>query len=92
MRIGDTYSKVGGAPIPPPAIKTKSASRDEQSQGADASGSGDVKVSVSAKALALAQASNTVDDAKVARLTAAVKDGSLGIDSAKIASRIIDGE
>jgi negative regulator of flagellin synthesis FlgM len=92
MRIGDMYSKVGAA-ITPPASQATSKAKDAAATSASdqAAAQGAVKVSVSAKAMQLSQASSDADEAKVSRLKSAIADGSFTIDSAKIASKIVDG-
>jgi len=89
MRITDSYNKlsvdqVKAATSPASVSQTQSTS---QTQGAV-----QVTVSPQARALASAQAPSDIDEAKVARLRSAVDSGSLGVDKAKIASRIVEGD
>jgi flagellar biosynthesis anti-sigma factor FlgM len=91
MRVTDTYGRIAdpthtGSPV----VDRYGASR---LQGApDGSPREGVKVTVSAKARHLSVQSEVgVDEAKVARLRSAIESGSMEVDSARIASRIVEG-
>jgi flagellar biosynthesis anti-sigma factor FlgM len=91
MRVLDTYSRIAdpthtGSPV----VDRYGASR---LPGTTNAGPRDgVKVTVSAKARHLSVQSEVgVDEAKVARLRSAVESGSMHVDSARIASRIVEG-
>ena len=93
MRIVDSYSTVATDPIgtsPSPPSGGGVAARGQVPS--DSQAAVQVNVSAKARALADAQGPGDVDEAKVARLRSAVEAGSLKIDSAKIAQRIIEGE
>ena len=95
MRINDPYNTL--------AIDHSAGTSQQGKVGANhgshpkngaAATHGAVKVTVSAKAreLALAHSASDVDEAKVASLRSAIQDGTLKVDSQKIADRIVDGE
>lgn len=89
MRIHHSYNKVAVDEVKP-ASSASSVSKTQAAAQPQAA----VQVSVSpqAQALSSAQPASDVDEAKVARLKSAVDSGSLNIDSAHIASRIVEGD
>jgi flagellar biosynthesis anti-sigma factor FlgM len=93
MRI-NTYGNPGvGVGSLPAASPSGAAATQDSTQATDAATQGAARVTVSAKARALADAAaQSADVTKVPRLREAVESGSLAIDSAKIAQRLVDGE
>jgi flagellar biosynthesis anti-sigma factor FlgM len=87
----DTYSRIADPSRTGSAVADRyGASRP---QGApDAGPPEGVKVTVSAKARHLSVQSQVgMDEAKVARLRSAIESGSMQVDAAKIASKIVEG-
>jgi flagellar biosynthesis anti-sigma factor FlgM len=88
MRINDSYSKL---PVDQVKPATPPATAD-RSQSASATQSA-VQVTVSPQAFALASSPPIdLNEVKVARLRSALDSGGFGIDSAKIATRIVEGD
>jgi flagellar biosynthesis anti-sigma factor FlgM len=88
MRINDSYSKL---PVDQVKAATPPATVD-RSQTASATQSA-VQVTVSTQARALASAPPIdLNEVKVARLRSAIDSGAFSIDSAKIATRIVEGD
>jgi negative regulator of flagellin synthesis FlgM len=91
MRINDLYRQ---AATPTDATSARPSGAGSAAGGAsiDASAGAPVKVTVSSKALELSSQTSEASDAKVARLTQAVADGSFKVDPQAIANKIVEGD
>lgn len=91
MQIKETYGRAVWQTAQTNAVRPNDGSRGSVGSAGAAQGDEAVKVSVSPEARALADQADAqrMDEAKVARLRAAVADGSLTIDPRVIAERIV---
>jgi flagellar biosynthesis anti-sigma factor FlgM len=90
MRITEQFSRLNAEPVKttsPAAATTGIEASQPSSQAA-------IQVSLSAAARELGKASGpgAVDEAKVSRLRSAIDAGTLKVDTAKIAERIVEGD
>jgi negative regulator of flagellin synthesis FlgM len=92
MRINDVYRQAANptdASSARPAVGSTGSSSEAST---DPTAASPVKVTVSSKALELSSQAGEASDAKVARLSQSVADGTFKVDSQAIANRIVEGD
>jgi|CZKU01.1.fsa_nt_gi flagellar biosynthesis anti-sigma factor FlgM len=90
MRITEQFSRLNVEPVKttgPTAATAGIESSQPSSQAAI-----QVNLSAAARELAKANGPGAVDEAKVARLRSAIDAGTLKVDTAKIAERLVEGD
>lgn len=96
MRISDAYSRLGNTGVRTDKATEAKVKKDAPATtpaAGNAASSGDAtRVALSARAVALAHAADVSQNPRVAELRDKVRNGTLEIDSRKIASALLGGD
>jgi len=88
MRITEQFSRLNVEPVKTTGPTAATAGISQPSSQAAIQ----VNLSAAARELAKANGPGAVDEAKVARLRSAIDAGTLKVDTAKIAERLVEGD